>query len=329
MRIVDQFRDPSFALLVNLTKDRPALVERIKEAEVHTEELESLPETAFAWPEKRAFPIHSREHTAMSRVYRENIRQVPPSVDQALKEACEIYGLEEELFARPKVAAAPDDPEDYLLPDLKRIPIRTGEQVKVAEEKLLAGYTKLSVERRAQACKRLIDKAASFNVTLDPLMHKLAGFTITSTKVLTDWLEARATASSGEHRNAFQKLADSVKRLPPEIRDRESQIKVAEVIADLDKRAGLVKHYDRRLPDPMLTVFNTEKVAGHGIDLGGRFYPMARLAAYPASFYGDVLGDDIVREASDGAGGVDPHKLAAILETLPRDMKSVLAQQLR
>ena len=57
--------------------------------------------------------------------------------------------------------------------------------------------------------------------------------------------------------------------------------------------------------------------------------PMARLASYPASFYGDVLGDDLVREASDGRGGVDAEKLAAILGTLPRDMQQMLAQQMR
>jgi len=47
----------------------------------------------------------------------------------------------------------------------------------------------------------------------------------------------------------------------------------------------------------------------------------------------DVLaircGDDVVREASDGRGGLDPQKLAVILETLPRDMKLLLSQQMR
>lgn len=331
MKVIDQFRDPSLALLVHLTADRPRVVERVKEAEVNPDELETLPDTAFAWPEKRAFPIHSAEHTAMSRVYRENLRgPVPPHVDVTLKEASDMYGLSDEMFARPKLAAVADDPEDYLLPDIKRVPVRTAEQVKVAEEKLLAGYQKLSVEHRALACRRLMEKAAHFGVKLDPKMHKLAGFTVTSTRVLKDWLEARKEAAvSPEHKEAFQKLADAVRRLPAEVRDRTEQVKIAEVINELDKKAGLAKHYGRRLPDPLETVFNTEKIAGEGIDLGGKFVPMSRLASYPATFYGDVLGDDIVREASDGRGGVDPHKLAMILETLPRDMKNILAQQIR
>jgi len=226
MSLIDQFRDPSLAVLVRLVADRPAVADFVKEAEVLPEELDTLPETAFAWADKRAFCIASPEHTAMSRVYRENYRgAVPAHVDATLKEACEVYGIEESLFARTKLAALPDDPEDYLLPDMKRIPVRTADQVKLAEEKLIAGYTKLSVEHRAQACKRLVDKAAALNVTLNPLMHKLAGFTVSSTKIMKDWIEARKEASvDPEHKAAFQKIADGLKGLPAEIRDRESLI---------------------------------------------------------------------------------------------------------
>jgi hypothetical protein len=76
-------------------------------------------------------------------------------------------------------------------------------------------------------------------------------------------------------------------------------------------------------------VFNTEKVAGPGVTLAGRFVPMDRVAAYPSTFYSDVLGPDIVREASDGAGQLDPYKLAAVLGTLPVDMQRMLSAQMR
>jgi hypothetical protein len=329
MAVVDQFHDPSFALFINLTRGRQALVDRVKEADVKEEELDTLPDDAFAWPEKRAFPVHTPEHAIFSRVYRENTAGVPSHVDKTLKEACEVYGVDEALFARPKLAAAADDPEDYLLPEMRRLPCRNAEQVKVAEQKLLDGYTKLNVENRALACRRLVEKAAAHKVTLNPLMRKLAGFTVSSTDTLRRWVEARVFAAPETYKSAFQKLADGLKKLPAEVRDREQLIKVAETIHELDKKAGLQRHYDRKLPDPLLTVFNTDKLAGQGVMLGSRFMPMDRLASYPASFYGDVLGPDIVKEAGDGAGGIDPHKLAMILETLPTDMKTMLAANMR
>ncbi len=329
MATIDQFNDPTLALLVNLVADRPRVVELVKEAEVLPEEAESLPDTAFAWPEKRAFPIFSREHAVMSRVYAENTLRVPPRVTASIKEACDMYGVDESVFERAKVAAAPDDPEDYLLPAMKRLPVRNAEQVKTAEATLMAGYQKLAFENRALACSRLIEKAAAFGVTLDPLMHKLAGFTVSSTAVVRDWLGAREDAAPAAYKEAFHKLGAALKKMPAEMRNRDELVKLAEVIGDLDRKAGLEKHYDRKLPDPLMTVFNTTKVAGHGVDLNGRFVSTAKLAQYPASFYSDVLGDDIMSEASDGRGGFDAQKLAMILETLPRDMKVLLSSHLR
>lgn len=330
MKIIDQFHDPSFAVLVHLVADRPKVASLVGDADIDDAELATLPDSAFAWPEKRAFPVHSKEHTILSRVYRENMPAVPVYVDEALKEACDIYGIGEDIFARQKQAAVEDNLDDYLLPDLKRLPVRSAEGVKVAEEKLLAGYTKLSVEHRAMACKRLMDKAAAFGVPLHPQMHKLAGFTVTTTDDLYRWIEARSEAAKApEHKVAYQKLAHEVRRLPAELRDRPTQLKLADIIDELDKKAGLSRYYDRKLPDPLQTVFNTDKLAGSGVDLNGKFVPTTRLASYPSSFYADVLGEDLVREASDGRGGVDPYKLATILETLPRDMKGELARHMR
>ena len=325
---MDQYRDHLFASLIPMLDGRPALAEIIKEAEVKDGEFESLPDTAFAWPERRSFPIHNRESAAMSRLYRGKLASVPEHVDEALKVACELYDIPESVFTSAKVAAAPN-PEDYLLPEMMRLRVVDATSVKVAEEKLLDGFERLSVEHRAEACSRLIEKAAKFQVKLDPLMHKLAGYTISSTAQLKDWLGARQEAAKNPaHKTAFSKLAAALEREPAEIRNRSVLIKLAETIDELDKRAGLTKFYDRKLPDPLQTVFNTEKVADATVELGGRYVPIERLASFPATFYGDVLGDDFVREASDGRGGMDAQKVAVLLETLPRDMRNALAQQM-
>lgn len=329
MKIIDQFRDPALAVLVNLVADRPKVAAFVGETDVDPAELDALPDTAFAWPEKRAFPIHSAEHAVMSRLYRENTSKVPAHVDDALKQAFEIYEVPDELFARQKVASAPVDPNDYIFPTQRRLPVRSAEQVKLAEEKLLDGYTKIPVANRADACQRLIEKAAEYGVQLNPTIHQLAGFTVSATSDAASWIEARKEAAADpSHKAAFDKLAGAVKRLPAEVRDRSTLVKIATTLDELDQKAGLTKLYDRKLPDPMLTVFNTKKVAGMGVDLGGKFAPMSSLANRPAAFYGDVLGDDLLGEISDGGGSVDPHKLMAVLETLPVDMKQMLAQQM-
>lgn len=328
---IDQTRDPTLSHLYHLLKDRPQVEEMVKEAEISEESFRSLPDSAFAWPSERLYPVHSREQTILSRIYREKAASVPAFVDEALKEACEAYKIPEEMFTITKVAAEEENREHYLLPQIKKILCKTAEDVRSAERVLLEQYQKLSVEHRAEACGRLMEKAASFGVKLSPPIAQLAGFTVSSTSTLRDWLYARKEAAvKEEYKTAYQKLADALRAFPGSIEDRGQLVQLADTIHELDKKAGLEKFYDRKLPDPIKTVFNTQqKIASAGVDLNGRFVPLHKLAMYDATFYGDVLGDDLVREASDASGQLDLQKLATIIETLPRDLKTVLARNMR
>lgn len=329
MPVVDQSSDPTMTHLMRAVADRPKLAAAVMNVDVDPEALTALPDSAFAWPEKRAYPVHDAGHTLLSRVYREDAKNVPSYVDNALKEACDVYGIDDGLLTRSKVAVAPITEDAYLLPGIRRLLVTEPGHVKVAEEKLRNEGGKLSVGHRAQASERLVHKAAFFGVSVRPETHKMAGMTVTDTRVLADWLEARREAAPIECKDGFQKLATAVRKMPAEMRNRAEQVKIAEAIQELDSLAGLEGHYGRRLPDPMLTVFNTDKVAGQGVTLAGRFVPIERLAAYDSHFYSDALGPDFVREASDGAGQLDPHKLAMVLGTLPIDMQRILSAQIR
>lgn len=327
--VVDQFSDPVLANLARRVVDRPKLAAALQDFDVDPMEADKLPDGAFAWPEKRAFPLHGREHAMMSRAYREGLPGVPEYVDAAIKNACAVYQVDDALYARPKVAAVAPPSSDYLLPDIRRLSVTNADQVKTAEEKLRTEGSRLSVTHRALASANLVRKAASFGVRLRAETLKTAGLTVTDRHVLIDWLNARYEAAPLEHKEAYRKLAGAAIRLPEELRDRDAQIKLAEALQELDEAAGLDRHWGRRLLDPLMTVFNTTKVAGPGVTLAGRFVPMDRVAAYPSDFYSDILGPDIVREASDGGGQFDPYKLAAVLGTLPVDMQRVLSAQMR
>lgn len=330
MSVIDQFKDPVLAVLIKAVEGRPKLAAAIGDFDVEPSEAESLPDTAFAWPEKRAYPIHSREHAILSRTYRETSGgPLPVHVDQALKEACEVYGVRDDLFDRATTSkVAHDDSNDYLLPDAKKLRVVEASQVKTAEAKLINEGKKLTPGSRMLASARLVEKAAMLGVTVKDITRKMAGQTVTATGELADWLEARAEAASPTYKAGYQKLANEARRLPPELRHHDTQMKLAMALEELDEMSGLDRHWGRKLPDPMATVFNTSKVAGPGVMLAGRFMPMERMAAYPSTFYSDVLGPDIVREASDAAGQFDVHKLAAVLGTLPVDMQRVLASQM-
>src|SRR5262249_22061242 len=97
MEIVDQFHDPALGTLYREMRVSPDLYEMAKTAEMDAKYAESLPDTAFAWPEERRFPIHEKPHAALSIMYARN-EKLPNEVMTRLKEAAEVFEIPLESF---------------------------------------------------------------------------------------------------------------------------------------------------------------------------------------------------------------------------------------
>ena len=80
MDIRDQYHDPAYGLLYHTLRERPAVAEFVKHAELNPSEADTLPDSAFAWPEQRRFPINTAENTVLSWAYREKCAAVPVEV---------------------------------------------------------------------------------------------------------------------------------------------------------------------------------------------------------------------------------------------------------
>lgn len=325
MATVDQFSDPAFGVLFHQVKRMPGLEGFVKQAAVEPDEVRSLPDTAFAWPAERKFPIHTPEHAALSFAYSKVASVLPVEVRTNIQKALDVYDVPKDIFKEEETKVAADDSADYLVPSLKLFQVKTAEQCKRAQDTLVSALSRLDLETRATACGNLVKKADELKVELRPEVLQLAGLVVSSTKTAMDWLEARAdklSPSDEVHKNAYLSLAHAMKG-PAEHGDRKGLLKVAAAIAELDEKTGLDKHYDRKLPDALRTVFNTEKVASQSIDLGGTFVPFKKIAALPASFWLDLGGKELSDEIAPG-GTVDQSKLATVVETLPLDLKLVL-----
>jgi hypothetical protein len=329
--VIDQTSDAGFATLRVIVDQFPSLREMSKTAEMSEDEFAGLPDDAFAWPAQRKFPIHNAEHTALSLGYRKHAGAVPAEVDQLLKTAADVYGIDVGMFDTPQVLEKEASGAQYLLEEKQRFLVKCAEDVPVAERVIYQRYQQMSVTDRAEAMQNLVKVAAVHQVALSPSTHKLAGFTLTSTQVLRDWVGARKEAARrmgdavAEH--AYEKLASEYEGTEPILNDREHQIKLARLITRLDEASGLDALHGKRIPDPIQTVFNTEKIAADQVDLNGVLFNKATLAAIPLSFWEDTLGADVVQEVAPG-GNIDPELLAQVLPTLPQDLKKALSTQL-
>jgi len=328
MPTVDQFSDPAFGTLYRQVNKMPALEDFVKQAAVEPEEARSLPDSAFAWPAERKFPIHTPEHAALSYAYSKVASVLPAEVRSNIVKALEVYEVPETTFAELAEKVASDDL--YVLPEFKFLPLHTEAQVKLAQDRLVAELPKLDLANRATACANLVKRADELKVELRPEVLQLSGLVVSSTKLAAQWLDARASRfpEGDVFKTAYQTLATHMRKGPEELSERAGLLKVASAIGELDAQSGLDKHYDRKLPDALRTVFNTEKLAGNSVDLGGTFVTVAKLAQLPASFWEDLGGKELGDEIAPG-GVVDQSKLATVVDTLPLDLKLQLKAHCR
>jgi hypothetical protein len=220
--------------------------------------------------------------------------------------------------------------EFWLLPEKKRFRVASADDVKIAEKVLHEKYAQLSTYDRAEAFLQLHKAAEHFEVPLTPSTEKLAGFTITSTQVLKDWIEARQEAAikiGSELSSAYGLLAGKFQGVRSFITKREDQIKLASLLNEMDKKSGVDQFYGKSILDPLRTVFNTEKLASDALNLGGYTFSIKKLASLPSTFWSDALGDDIMREIAPD-GDVKLSMLKEILPTLPQDLKNNIGRQL-
>lgn len=321
MPIVDQFNDPAFGTLVRQLERMPALESLVKEAEVDASEARDLPDSAFAWPEERKFPLHTREHAALSYAYLKCASEAPAEVRSRAETALTAYDIPSETFTEVATKTAEVAAPAYVLPEFKYLPLVSLETVKAAQMKFVEDISKLDQRRRNEGAERLAEKAAEFKTELHPRVEQLAGLTLSNTKTAAEWVEARASlVPEGAAKTAYESIAAGLRRQPLESRDTAGLRKVAALLERLDAENKLTRFYDRKLPDARQTVFNTMKTAAATVDVDGMAVPLTKLARLPASFWEDLGGPELAREVAPG-GTVDSSKLAAVVETLPLDLK--------
>ena len=329
--VIDQINDPAHSRLRIVAEKMPAIREMAKTANFDPSEFAELPDRAFAWPGKRMFPIHNSEHTAVSYAYSKVASApLPSDVVAELERAATLYGIDKTAFEVLTETKSAGDDAFYLLPEQNRFRVASASDIPKVERAFYEKYAQLSIDDRATAAHRLMEASQKHQVPVHPSTQKLAGFTMTSTRLLKDYVEARKEAAlkaGSMMKEAYDALAGKFRDTEPLINDRPYQVKLAQAIHTMDQEAGLTEQYGRKLLDPIQTVFNTEYPSDQFMKIGSVMQNKALLASLPLTFWQDALGDDIAAEIAPD-GQVDPTTLEAILPTLPADMKASLETQL-
>ena len=172
---MDFYHDP---LGKTLKKIASVLPENVKTAELA--EVEKLPDSAFAWPEKRAFPIHRPEDILLSTAYYcsdvQDGKEMPPCVKQNLVKAAYIWKIEDQfqkvaesaaqLTSRKPVQEYWGLQENYKGKELKRYPLFDAQHVKMASEYFSKQYAHYPMLWRIKIASKIEKRAQDLGVTL-------------------------------------------------------------------------------------------------------------------------------------------------------------------
>ena len=333
----DASTDKSLRVLFHkLQEVDPSTSEMIKTANVSIDydELDKLPDTAFAWPEFRKYAMHTKHHAVISSVYALGAT-LPNEVTDRLEKAAAMYGID----VRPKDStltktASTDEPSfspsDHLIVDHDgkggMCKVASAQDVKLGIEFITRNRKMLSVEKIAHAHKVIYDKSQQLGLDVPSHVSQAAGLTVCDREKLAEWVETRACLVKDKNSKcaeAYEKLASAINGKGGHYATRNTLLKTASVIANLDQEAGLTSHYFTKLPDPMQTVFNTTKVAEESLYFGGQNVPFSKFLETDPDIYAQVLGDDVIEEITTD-GILDAAKLRDVLVTLPADLQVAL-----
>lgn len=320
---IDLYNDPGHVRLDRLMTNYPKIKEFLKEAQFEENNMD-IPKTAFAWEEKRLFPLHTPEHAILSFLYSKEAEELPQEVKKQIDDALKIYNIKiAELIEIPLTKIAEENPDNFLFPEQKTYPIRTALEIKIAEEKLLDQQTKLKPLTKVALFKRLFNAANKLNVTLKTASLQFAGKTEVDKNILISQMQNRTVlVKNAEDNTKLNTLIEAIKTSKDLNKDPELKAKLAEEIHKIDLKNNLESQYNKRILDPISSVFSGTKIAMSGdcLELNGNKVYYSDMVGLPPSFFGDCLGEDFMKEVSLG-NSVDPMKLKTVVDTLPADMK--------
>ena len=320
----------------------------------------ALPQTVFADPVNRKFPLNTKAATWLAQTYFDEARhlydtQLASIVQDKITKAAAYWAIEKDVKKASATIRATQsrDPGDRPSADFamcvtvdgkktNMLPIHSEPNVKAAAARLYNYRMKFPYEWRKIAARKILHKAAELNVEIEPeafeYLHKAAS--------RGSAIPARAAEKLGHRvlmipeKNKREKLAmaklvktvDSMKTIP----DPSAMEKLAGIVDQLDRQHGFYRYYNQGVETPEeiffdLTQKKAEQLRDNYVQLTtGTVIPFNAIIKLPLSKISAVIGDDFAKAVtSDDSLDVDPEKFARIARTLPRDDATLLEKALR
>ena len=342
--ILDPASDANLEELARLAKlyDFPAYV---KQADIDfTTNPTNIGVNAYADPLRKKFACHTKAATWLSGLYfNEKKAEYHPKdrkrVAARLEKFSDYFGIRSAYDAVEKQASElnsqqlPDSSYAYVWVDDqgnkdRHLPLDSAMNVKAAAEWLGKYRDHLPFSDRSVIANKILEKAASFSTALPSesvdMLEKQAGHGVPDPSEISKMIEQRASLAPRQaQRDEILKLAAAVRSTPKVALEKQSLIKLASTIDDIDnKMLNLRGNYTDVIQRPEDVIFKVTftKAASEQAELctlqTGKVYKNTQLSKLAREDVESVFGSDFANEVCTGLD-IDPVKMAEVAHTLP------------
>jgi hypothetical protein len=329
--------------------------EFVKQADItRTMTPENVAVTTYADPVRNKYACHTAAATWLSGLYfHEKKAEYHPKdrsrIEQRLEHYADYWRIRpayEKIVKRANDLSTqelPDSAYAYVWADERGgkerfLPLTSTQNIKAAAEWLQEYQDSLPFRDRNVIAKKILEKAsatgASFGAELNQFVEKQAGYGIPDPHEIAQMLAQRAKlCKSAEHRDQIQQLAETVRGQSRISLQPDQLVKLAETVDMIDRAINLNGKYTDTIKRPEDVIFKVTytKAASDRDALctlqTGNIYEKDQLAKLAKEDIQALFGNDFAAEVSRGFE-VDPEKMAAVAETLPRPDAELLEQML-
>lgn len=178
--MVDFYSDKNGNFLKDFLRSNQDEISKLEKTAGINEEwppYEVLTKEAFADPSTLTFPIFSKTAALTSAMYvKAQADEVPYEVKKRVQEACDLFGIDEDLIGYEKVASHDVElsDEDFIFPEQKKLPVVDKNTLEFSADIFLKVANELPVIDVVVGARRLIKKANEFGADINDDIKKLS-----------------------------------------------------------------------------------------------------------------------------------------------------------
>jgi hypothetical protein len=300
----------------------------VKEADILAqEEIDKLPDTAFASVDCRKLPITDPANVYVSAAYYFNANEKNAEVEDRILKAAELFEISEEIKnilpdTNTKIAGENNQKESnweicakYKNGDIKKFAGDSSSIEKFKDEFVSRIFNLCTFESKMDCAEKIAQELEKCGKEIPNRILEVSGRNIPDMEKVAQQVKARAIRLSDDSQKvSLCKIANEL--FDSSDKNIEGMKKLAKILESIDEQNSLNRFYNKSILDPFASVFNTDineaKKNASVIDLNGSEFSVEELNEVHQDIFKLALSKESLDIIGFGTDSFDVSKIANI-----------------